>query len=338
MNKTTKVHKIFALTTLTFIMSTNLVNLPLLAQESQEQPTKKDPDADNFAQIFYRGVERFKRADYPGAIEDFTQVIKKQKNLAEAYHNRAYAYQMLGKYDQAIADYTEAIKYKVDPETYTGRANVYLLKENYNLAIADYDQAIEIKPEDTILYLKRAEIKEKIKDFSGVIDDLSVIINSGDKNTQAYIKRGIAQGELGAYPEAIADFTKAIEIEPESAALAYQNRGIVKRKAGDLPGALEDYNQSLQLDGKNYETYYHRGVLLQLLGDTQGASNDYNQAVKINPEYAPAYGNRALLYYQNGKKDDAIADIKLAARYFNSQKSYADYQKSMQFLRQLLTE
>lgn len=64
-----------------------------------------------------------------------------------SYTDRGDAYCGKGDYDQAIADYNEAIR--LDPDdalTYIGRGDVYYSKGDYDRAVADYDTAVQIDP------------------------------------------------------------------------------------------------------------------------------------------------------------------------------------------------
>ena len=63
----------------------------------------------------------------------------------------------------------------------------------------------------------------------------------------AYSNRGLARYESGDYEGAIADFNKAIELNPEFA-LTYNKRGIVKCELEDYEGAISDFNQAIELD------------------------------------------------------------------------------------------
>ena len=51
----------------------------------------------------------------------------------------------------------------------------------------------------------------------------------------------------GKYDLALADYTRAIELNSEFA-LAYGNRGFVYYDTGDYQGALVDFNKAIELD------------------------------------------------------------------------------------------
>lgn len=55
---------------------------------------------------------------------------------------------------------------------------------------------------------------------------------------------------MGHYKEAIRDFTRVIEIDPENAN-AYFNRGCCYDSVGELDLAISDYSVALELDMRN---------------------------------------------------------------------------------------
>ncbi len=75
---------------------------------------------------------------------------------ANAYYFRGNAYSDLKKYEEALADYTEAIE--LDPKyvnAYDFRGNAYKAVGKNEEAIADYTKAIELAPKDAINYSAR---------------------------------------------------------------------------------------------------------------------------------------------------------------------------------------
>ena len=62
-----------------------------------------------------------------------------------------------------------------------------------------------------------------------------------------YFNQGVEKYEAGNSQGAIADFTKAIEINPQDAG-AYSNRGSAKDDLGDYQGAIVDYDKALEIN------------------------------------------------------------------------------------------
>ena len=60
------------------------------------------------------------------------------------------------------------------------------------------------------------------------------------------MKRGTARQQKGEHAAAIADFTKAIELNPDCVQ-AYASRGVSKDAMGDTAGAKSDYSKSIQI-------------------------------------------------------------------------------------------
>ena len=61
-----------------------------------------------------------------------------------------------------------------------------------------------------------------------------------------YLIQGVEKYEVGNYQGAIADYNKAISINPQNA-VAYANRSILKKKQGDLDGSCSDGKKAASL-------------------------------------------------------------------------------------------
>jgi tetratricopeptide (TPR) repeat protein len=57
---------------------------------------------------------------------------------------------------------------------------------------------------------------------------------------------------------AIADYTKAIEFNPQFAD-AYFNRGLAKYSLGDKNGSIADWTKAIEVNPQYAEAYYNRG-------------------------------------------------------------------------------
>jgi tetratricopeptide (TPR) repeat protein len=76
----------------------------------------------------------------------------------------------------------------------------------------------------------------------------------------AYFTRGLAHAERGDLEAAIADFSKAIDLDPKAAA-AYNNRGTAYADKGNFSAALADFFRAIELNPKNAAAYYLRGLV-----------------------------------------------------------------------------
>src|SRR4030042_2124689 len=74
---------------------------------------------------------------------------------------------------------------------------------------------------------------------------------------QKYIKQGDIYSTRGQWKEAISEYSKAIESNP-NLALAYSKRGQAYAAKEDWTAALGDFNKALELDPELTETYSHR--------------------------------------------------------------------------------
>ena len=125
--------------------------------------------------------------------------------------------------------------------------------------------------------------------------------------TEAYINRGIAKIRLGQHFAAISDYDKAIQLEPDYTE-AYYNRGTAKMRLGQHFAAISDYDKAIQLKPDYADAYYNRGIAKAYLGQHFAAISDYDKAIQRNPDNASAYLNRGAAKYKLGQHFAAISD------------------------------
>ena len=88
----------------------------------------------------------------------------------------------------------------------------------------------------------------------------------------AYNLLGICDYLRGLYEPALENFNRAIDIEPGRAAF-YSNRGIIHRRLGDWPQAQADYQRALNLDPQNDYAQNNLGWLQLLQSQNESPYN-----------------------------------------------------------------
>jgi tetratricopeptide (TPR) repeat protein len=242
---------------------------------------------------------------YDQAITDYTQAIKLDPNNTVAYSERGRVYKAKWDYDKAIADYNQAIR--LDPNSakrYISRGGVYDDKGDKDRAIADYNQAIKLDPNYSNAYYARGRFYLITGDYDRAIADCTQAIRLDPDDASTYTIRGLAYENKNDYDRALADYTQAIRVDPNSAvaAMAYSNRGNIYEYKGDYDKAMADHNQSIRLDPNNANSYTSRGALYHnVKQDYDKAIADFEAALRINPNHTGARNNLELARRARGR-------------------------------------
>ncbi len=172
--------KVFAFTLVTA--------LALCASEiCQAQVSKDAKEANKLAR---EGAEASKDQEWDKAVELLRQATaldrKYADDLAAVYQQRGYAAASEQRFEDAINDYSEALKLKSDDaRIYEQRAAVEMKRNDYDKALADYSEAIKLKPNETRYYLYRGYIYETKGDLKNSMADTEKVLKLDPNNADA---------------------------------------------------------------------------------------------------------------------------------------------------------
>jgi tetratricopeptide (TPR) repeat protein len=167
---------------------------------------------------------------------------------------------------------------------------------------------VSITPPTARDYYDRGMKGVLLGDRKAAIADLTKAIEMDPKMAAAYDGRATGRLIEEDYDGAIADNTKVIELDPRNAR-AYHARGVAKLYKKDYAGAAEDFSKTIELDPKHMLAYEKRSEAKEGLGDLDGAIADVTKAMELKPDDIGLYGDRARYYKKAGKTDLAAADI-----------------------------
>lgn len=165
------------------------------------------------------------------------------------------------------------------------------------------------KTESADEYFYKGLEKAKRKDRYGAIADYSKAIELNPNDYLYYYNRGVSRDKLNDFYGAMKDFSKAIELNPGFSA-AYVNRGNIKDYfLKDYYGSISDNSQAIKIDSDYVLAYLNRGVSKGHLNDFYGSITDLDKAIELDRNDSYAYFHRA--YSKDGLKDyyGAIADL-----------------------------
>jgi lipoprotein NlpI len=114
------------------------------------------------------------------------------------------------------------------------------------------------------------------------VADFSHAIDLNPNDDKALNNRGALYMNEGDYDRAIADYDKAILLVPEYA-IAIKNRGAAYINEGKYDRAIPDYDKLVQINPRNAFALQTRGILRYFLANYEGALEDEKDALDVNP-------------------------------------------------------
>ena len=73
--------------------------------------------------------------------------------------------------------------------------------------------------------------------------------------------------------------------------------------------AIADYDKAIELNPKYFNAYYNRGTAKDGLKQYKESIADYDKAIELDPKYFDAYYNRGFAYLELAQKKKKLLKI-----------------------------
>jgi tetratricopeptide (TPR) repeat protein len=217
---------------------------------------------------------------YNSELTIWQDTVKKRPNNPRARNDLGLALAQLGRVQEAIGQYEQALRLKPDfAEAHYNFGVALVGQGRLQSAIGHYEQALQINPND-------AEVHNSL---------------------------GIALQQAGRVQEAIGHYERALQVRPRFAD-AHNNLGIALMGQGRLQEAIDHYEQALRIqpDYAKAECNWANGLFRA--GKAQEAIGHYEQALQMAPDFVEARFNLGLALEKTGRVQEAIQQYELALR------------------------
>lgn len=180
-------------------------------------------------------------------------------------------------------------------------------------AISACSRWLDHHPDDprhgrAIEYYNRGNGYMKLKQWEPAIADYTRALEVDPSYQRPYTNRAFSYLSSGEAELALADADKAIGFDPKKT-FAFIVRAFAKERLGKWDAAVADFTIVLEQTNGDAQTYFNRGVAYYSgPGNLDHAIDDFNQAITRDPKNAQALVYRGLARRLKGDLDGAVAD------------------------------
>jgi spermidine synthase len=268
------------------------------------------------------------------------------------------------KNDLFLSIYEMLFPLTAEEELNVAKLNMLPDRGDFDLAYLRLKKFLE-KDEDNITalsliceVLEKSNLENEIKYYRNRLMSLT---KDNVEDIDFYVNRGVARAKENQIAEALKDFDKALELDPNYIP-ALQNKAYTFLYVGDFPRATEIYIKLTIINPLLPENYYYAGYCysnqemhqqasklfkkaidlnfayvpalvglatsLSEIGDQENAEVYASKAINFKPDLAEAYYIRGLIRFKKNNKQLACEDMKVALRYRNDPRVIAFIQSN----------
>ncbi|WP_406269324.1 tetratricopeptide repeat protein [Streptomyces sp. NBC_00191] len=255
------------------------------------QALEIDPDY-SWALVRRAGIHH-RLGDLEAQFADLDRAVGQGEGTPFALTERGDAHHRAGRYEEALADLDRAIAQRPEYGWAIGlRGQVLLAAKRLPEALTDLERAGELLPKTAWVLAEREDAYDELRGT----DELRARCEEVVENTSeagAWIRRASARTSARRYDEALADWTRALELDPEHG-WARVRRAWVRGRLGDQEG-FADLDRLVATEKNRGWALAQRARSLTSRGLLRRALADLDQCAAMG--YFPAWtqGRRAVV-------------------------------------------
>lgn len=182
------------------------------------------------------------------ALESFDRASELAPKMLTPYQYRAELYSQLGKTDEAIAQLDEAIK--LSPNNLASlliRAQLLIGDEDYERALGDVNAILKQQPGLVRAHLMKAQVLDKLDRTDEAVAWLERLVAADPNRPELQMQLALFYVDKQMAPEAIEVLSRVLDSD-EANELALRLRGDMHLYKGDHEAAVADFERALELN------------------------------------------------------------------------------------------
>ena len=266
----------------------------------------------DFDAVLARALELHQAGDLEGAANLYVEVLRAVPQASRVRSNLGAAWAGLGRYDDAIDQYQQALAREDDPSIRRNLAVALVKTGRVTEAAAEAEKALLAQPSDRDALLLLADCRLRLGENERVADLLAPAAASApDDRAVAYLL-GTALLNLGRTGDAQKVMDRVFRDDsPESHVLL----GSMHTKRKDWAAALAEYAKAREANPKlPLVNFLYGEALMKDSNDWSGAAAAFRAELEIDPNHFESNLLLGTLLREGGQTEEALARLERAAR------------------------
>lgn len=236
----------------------------------------------------------FEMGDWESALEQARRAEQKTPASAEVFLNSGNILIAMDRDEEALQAFDRAQQIApADFQVTNNRAAALRKLGRFPVAIDAARTACLLRPESADVWHNLGLILHDAQQFSEAASAIEKAIGLDASRADYHYSFGRTLGELDKTEDAIAAYGRSVAIKDDCK--AFNNRGALFEKLHKLDEALADYERAIALDPEFPEAWNNKGVLLAACRRIDEAFACYDRALELRPDFADAHVNLAYL-------------------------------------------
>ncbi|MGH7936853.1 MAG: tetratricopeptide repeat protein, partial [Chthoniobacterales bacterium] len=226
------------------------------------------------------------------ALEDYSSSLRFDPNLGGVLSRRGRLYLQQNDLDNAISDFSEAIRAEPGTDSassYACRALAYERKGNLDAALVDFESALRLNQQIGWIYLEQGKLYQRQRRLPEALADYSAAIRLKPGNKTFLQARAKADQAAHHPEEELADLTAILRIDPRDD-FALRARALALAAKGDAKNALPAFDDWIRYT-QSSKARESRSRFLAKQGDFGLIARDLRQEIaaggRVDPSLRP---------------------------------------------------
>lgn len=177
----------------------------------------------------------------------------------------------------------------------------------YEDAVQAYNVLLQKYPDDANLHFLMGLAKQKLTKNQEALLEYQKAVELDPQLGKAWQQMGFILTDRMDYKRAEQAFERALSIDPKAGA-SWEGLAQTYFSMQDQQKAEDAYKKLLEIEKDNFHALYNLGQIEQRKNNLDAAKDYYQKAIDVNPNLAEAHNNLGNVLLQNGHIDESILE------------------------------